>query len=688
MSSTLEARATRPLSAEDTPFALHAFRRMAFIRAFEKKCWDLSASTPPQIAGSLHFCAGQEAIPVGAAAALNDADRVVATYRGHGWALECGVTARELLGEICHRAIGINGGRAGSAYVMAPRRGFLGENSIVGAGAPIACGAAMAALHYKTGGVAIVSFGDGATSQGALHEAIVFAASRRLPVIFLCEANGWSEMTATPSIVPVDRLARRGSGYGIRGVTIDGNDPLAVRDSVRQAADVARSGEGPVFLECRTMRLWGHYNRDIEHYRPKEDRAAAEAADPIAVLHDRLVAAQVASSDQLAAIRREAEEEVAVLAEEVLAAPFPDPTTARHHVVALPAIAPTYADKGSGDEMSYIEAVNAALRAELESCPETMVYGEDVGFAGGIFGASRGLQREFGTARVFDTPIAESAILGSAVGAAICGLRPIVEIMWADFALVALDQLINQAANVRYITRGDCSVPMVVRMQQGATPGSCAQHSQSLEALLAHIPGLKVGLPATPQDAYDMLRAAAADPDPCIIIEARSLYQRRGRVSRDTAIQPVGGAFLRRPGSDAAIITWGTALFPSLDAAADLASDGIDVAVLDLRWLAPIDVSAIDALVSTCGGRIVVAHEANVTGGMGAEIVAGISERHGGHAGLALRRVGAPDIRMPAAPALQQAVLPDRTRIAQAVRDVVAVKPPGTAPRPTTRACT
>jgi 2-oxoisovalerate dehydrogenase E1 component len=534
----------------------------------------------------------------------------------------------------------------------------------------------MAALHNRTGGVALVSFGDGATSQGALHEAIVFAASRRLPVIFLCEANGWSEMTATRSIVPVDRLAKRGAGYGIRAVTIDGGDPLAVRDSVRLAADAARSGEGPVFIECRTIRLWGHYNRDVEHYRPKDDRAAAEAADPVALLHDRLVAAGIAAADELAAMRRAVDAEIAALADAVLAAPPPEADSARRHVVADPGAAAVAAGNAPAAEMSYIEAVNAALHAELESREDTVVYGEDVGHAGGIFGASRNLQREFGAARVFDTPIAESAILGSAVGAAICGLHPIVEIMWADFALVALDQLINQAANVRYITRGASSVPMVVRMQQGATPGSCAQHSQSLEALLAHIPGLRVGLPATPQDAYAMLRAAAADPDPCIIIEARSLYQRRGQVMRDGAVPPIGGACRRRSGKDAGIIAWGTAVHPSLEAAEELAAEGIDVAVLDLRWLSPIDTAAIDALVAGCGGRIVVAHEANLTGGMGAEIIAGIVERHGGAAGLSLRRVGSPDIRMPASPVLQQALLPDRARIAQAVRDVAVARRP------------
>ncbi len=638
---------------------------MSFIRAFERRCWDMSAATPPKIAGSLHFCAGQEAIPVGAAAALGTRDRVVATYRGHGRALETRITPAELMAEICHRATGINGGRAGSAYVMAPDRGFIGENSIVGAGGPVACGVAMALEKAGQGGVALVSFGDGATSQGALHEAFVFAISRRLPVIFLCEANGWSEMTPTREIVKTERLAKRAGGYGMRAATIDGGDPIAVRESVRLAAEAARRGEGPTFLECRTIRLWGHYNRDIEHYRPKEDRAAAEQADPIALLEGRLRASGI-EAERLAAIGREIDAEIETLSEAALAAPLPDAATARDHVVvALPAMAEAAAtDAPAATEMSYVEAVNAALRDELAARLEVVVFGEDVGHAGGSFGATRNLQREFGAGRVFDTPIAEAAILGSAVGAAMCGLRPVAEIMWGDFSLVALDQLFNQAANVRYISRGACSAPLVVRMQQGATPGSCAQHSQSLETLFAHIPGLRVGLPATPQDAYDMLRAAVAHPDPCVIIEARALYQQRGPVARGGAGQ-AGGARLRRKGRDAAIVCWGTAVGHALAASEALAGFGRDIAVLDLRWLSPIDDAAIDAVVAECGGRVVVAHEANLTGGMGAEIVARMLERHPG--GLSVRRVGTPDSRIPASPVLQQALLPSRDRIMAAL---------------------
>lgn len=657
----------------DREFSMRAYEQMARIRSFEELALRLSTDADPCIVGSVHTCIGQEAVPVGTLAALRPDDQVVATYRGHGWALQSGIEPYELMAELCHRADGVNGGRAGSALVMAPQHRFLGENSIVGAGVPIACGAAMAAVAQGSDRVVVVSFGDGATSQGALHEGLVLAAARRLPVLFVCENNGWSEMTPISEIVPLDRLARRASGYGIRGLTIDGTDPVAVRDTVALSVAGLRRGDGPVFLECRVPRMSGHYNRDIEHYRPKEDRADAARRDPLETFGARLVSAGMATPDGLAAIRSAAVDEASALAERVSAAGAPLPSSATDHVALPPAPVSAALVRTAGEprELTFIQAVNEALRADLAARPEMLAYGEDLGKAGGIFGATRSLQREFGAGRVFDTPIAESGILGSAIGAALCGQRPVVEIMWADFLLVALDQLINQAANVRYLTRGRHSVPLVVRTQQGATPGSCAQHSQSLEALIAHIPGLRVGLPSTPQDAYDMLRAAIADPDPCIIIESRALYQVKAPVTLWSDADPIGGATLRQPGNDVALIGWGAIMPHLLEASRLLRQDGIEAAVLDLRWLSPLDDAALSNVVLGCRGRAVVAHDANVTGGFGAEIVARLHERHGS---VHVRRVASPDIRVPASPVLQRARLPDAAAIVRAARSLVPAR--------------
>lgn len=629
-------------SAEEIEFLRATFARAAFIRAFEARALALTKTNPPQILGSVHLCAGQEVVPLAALAALRDDDQVLATYRGHGWALACGLDAEAVFAEICHRRSGLNGGRAGSAYLQAPHTRFIGENSIVGAGTTIACGIALANVAAGNGRVAIVAIGDGAMNQGSVQEAFAFASARKLPVIFVCEHNGWSELTATQDMFPVERLARR--------------------------------GEGPTLLECRVPRLWGHYNRDVEHYRSQADKRAAEAQDPLVLIAARLTAAGALSAEALADIAAAQEAAVAALSERALAAPVPETATACDHVIGSPPErgAPPVVETR---EMNYITAVNAALHAELAADARTLVYGEDVGKAGGIFGAAKNLQREFGAGRVFDTPIAENAILGSAIGAALAGLRPIVEIMWADFVFVAFDQLINQAANVRYLTGGRNTVPMVVRMQQGVTPGSCAQHSQSIEALLAHIPGLKLALAATPDDAYALLRAAAADPDPCIVIEARGLYQMNGMVHITDGAEAAGKARLHRQGHAAVVITWGTMLHAALGAAASLAEAGVEISVLDLRWPNPLDDAAMAAAIRSSGGRVLIVHEAVRTGGFAAEIAMRIQERFPEVLRAPVRRLTTPDIRIPASPVLQAAVLPNAATIAQAVRALVADEP-------------
>lgn len=649
-----------PLPSSDTSatsFLLDAYRRMQTIRIFEQNVQQLTRGDAPVITGSAHLCAGQEAIPVGALAALNSDDRVVATYRGHGWALESGVTVEELMAEICHRDAGINGGRAGSAYVTAPQRRFIGENSIVGAGGPIACGVAMAAQAQGSGRVVVVSFGDGALSQGALHEALVFAAARDLPVIFVCENNGWSELTPIANMAKVERLSRRSIGYGMEGATVDGCDVVAVRDAIARAASRARSGQGPTLLECKTVRLWGHYTRDVQHYRSKADKDDAVAREPIARLRAKLIETGQCSAAELDAIDASIVTELDATVQRCVAMEQPDPSTARNHNYADPNPAITSKVNVTEGEMTMAKAINAALRDELAEYPSTLLYGEDVGAPGGVFGVTGNLQKTFGEKRVFDTPIAESAILGSAVGAAIEGMRPIVEIMWGDFLLVALDSIVNQAANIRYHTRGQFGAPMVVRTQQGALPGSCAQHSQSLEGILAHIPGIKVGLPATPQDAYSMLRAAAHDPDPCILFESRGLYLNTGLVTTGGEIEPAFGARMRRSGENLAIITWGASVQDAMLAADLLAKQGHQVGVLDLRWLSPLDDQAIATTVASYG-RILIVHEANQTMGFGAEISARIAERHSANLKCPVRRLGTRDSRIPASPVLQAALVP------------------------------
>lgn len=633
-----------------------ALERMTLIRRFEETV--LKLSLDGRVQGSVHLCLGQEAIPVGAVAALRPTDRVLATYRGHGWALALGTDPSRLMAEIRHRATGVNGGRAGSPLLSDPEHGFFGENSIVGAGVPIGGGLALAARVRGEDRVILTSIGDGAMNQGSVTEGLVFAAAKSLPLIVLCENNGWSEMTATSSLLRNPELADRAIALGIEALVVDGDDPFAVRGAVASAAALCRDGRGPVFIDARTHRLSGHYNRDIQHYRPKPDQAVALAAEPLA----RLVRDHDIASSALADI----EASVAAAIDAALAfaedSPVPDSATAADHTYGLPLDTPA-GPAAPTETVTYQKAINAALRDELTSRPDLLIFGEDVGDAGGIFGVTRSLQREFGPERVFDTPISESAILGASVGAGMAGVTTVAEIMWGDFLFVAFDQLINQASNVRYVNQSRLHAPMTVRVQQGATPGSCAQHAQSVEAILAHIPGIKVGLPATVQDAYDMTRAAIADPDPTIVVEHRILYQTLGDLSTGGAVERADGAGWRRAGRGGTIVTWGAMVPEALAAAETLSERGIEIGVLDLRWLRPLDVAALDDAVSRGGGRVLVVHEAVEQGGFGAEVVATISARSFADLSGPVLRLGARDSRTPASPVLQRALIPDRESI-------------------------
>ncbi|WP_169582046.1 MULTISPECIES: alpha-ketoacid dehydrogenase subunit alpha/beta [Microbacterium] len=643
---------------------------VAFIRALEEHA--LTLRRQELVSGSIHVCVGQETAPVVAAGVLDQRDRVISTYRGHGWALASGVPPMQLMSELLGRGTGTNGGRGGSPYLSAPEYGFIGENSIVGAGAPIANGVAMGLRAAGEGGVCVVAFGDGATNQGAVHEAMVFAVARNLPVIFVCENNGWSEMTPISATVPHVSLEQRAAGYGINTRVASGSDLSTMHDVFADVVERARRGDGPSFVEVHSPRLLGHYSGDIEHYRSAEDRASAAARDPLKLLAAQLADQSIDERGRVDAIIESARAAADEAVQIALSQPLPSAESALAHITAAKPPAFASADaSGAKEELTYAQAVNRALISEMSERPEVVTFGEDIAIPGGTFGVTRNLYKTFGEERAFDTPIAEAAILGAALGASLEGLRPVVEIMWTDFLFVAFDQVVNQMSNVRYLSRGSRSAPLVVRMQQGITPGSCAQHSQSLEALLAHIPGIKVGLPSDAQDAYAMLRAAVADPDPVFIIESRALYGEKAAVDLGGATEAVGGARLLKQGHDLLIVTWGRMARTALRAAEQLEASGVSASVLDLRWLSPLDDEAIGNALKSSGGRLLVAHEANLTGGFGAEVAARAASKYFWLLDAPVARVAMPDVRVPASPTLQEAILPNAEWIVRGAMGLV-----------------
>jgi pyruvate dehydrogenase E1 component beta subunit len=320
-------------------------------------------------------------------------------------------------------------------------------------------------------------------------------------------------------------------------------------------------------------------------------------------------------------------------------------------------------------EMRYIDAIGAALRAEMTADPGVVVLGEDVS-VGGPFGATAGLAEEFGGERVLDTPISEATVMGLAVGAAATGIRPVVEVMFIDFITLAMDQLVNHAAKLRYMSGGRLSVPLTVRTSAGAAGGAGAHHSQSLESWFLHVPGLKVVAPSTPADAYGLLRAAIRDDDPVLFVEHRNLYWTRGEVDLAAGPGRLGEAAVVRSGTDVTVAAASGSVPQALAAADVLEERGIDVEVVDLRTLAPLDDAALLASVRRTR-RLVVAHEAPVSGGFGAEVAARVQEQAFGVLAAPIGRVGAPFTPVPASLTLEQTYLPGPEDVVAAVERVV-----------------
>ena len=502
---------------------------MVLIRGFEERVAVLYRDG--LVPGFVHLSIGQEAAAVGACWGLRPDDVITSTHRGHGHCLAKGLDPLGMFAELMAREEGTNRGRGGSMHIADPKLGIFGANGIVAAGLPIAVGAATAAQIRGRDTVAVAFFGDGAAAQGAFHEALNLAAVWQLPVIFFCENNGYSEFSPAAT-QHATTLEQRAAGYALPYVFVDGNDVVATAEAMQAVVDAARGG-GPAVVEATTYRWHGHYEGDPQRYRPVEEVREWQARDPLIVHRRRLAAAGVAEAE--------------VAAIEAAVASDLDEAAARAGSLAPPAgdglfdfvlrerprsDEPPVVPEGS-DEIRTMDAIRGALEKELAEDDRVFLAGIDVGEGGNVFGLTRGLRERFGE-RVRDTPISETAIVGLAVGAAMAGLRPVVEVMYLDFLGVCLDQLLNQAAKLPFMTGGAAEMGLVVRTQFGAGRSSGSQHSQSLEALLAHIPGLSVVMPSTPADTYGLLRAAIRDPNPVVFIENRLLYGMKGPAPRPT----------------------------------------------------------------------------------------------------------------------------------------------------------
>ena len=638
-------------------------RRMMVIRGFEERVAALYRDG--EVPGFVHLSIGQEASAVGACWPLHDRDVITSTHRGHGHCLAKGLDPLGMFAELMARDSGTNRGRGGSMHIADPSIGIFGANGIVGAGMPIAVGAAAASHLRGDGGVAVAFFGDGAVAQGAFHESLNLAAVWNMPVVFWCENNGYAEFSSAAD-QHAATLAQRAGGYGVDHVAVDGNDVVATAATMARVLDIVRSEQRPMIVEATTYRWHGHYEGDPQRYRTDDELDEWKQRDPIIVQRQRLTSMGVAD-DELDTLAADIAVELDAAVETARSAAVPELDTVTNFVVrARPPIPEPPAPPADAPVFRTMDAIHDALQVELATDAEVFVAGIDVAAGGNVFGLMRGLHDEFGD-RVRDTPISETAIMGLGVGAAMAGMKPVVEIMYLDFVGVCLDQLLNQAAKMPFMTGGNAAMALTVRTQFGAGRSSGSQHSQSLEALLAHIPGLSVVMPSTPADTYGLLRAAIQDPNPIVFIENRLLYGMKGPRPGADHIVPIGKAAVVRSGTDITLVSVSRMVHEAVAAAEAVAEEGISVEVIDLRTVAPLDMTTILESVHRTS-RLAIAHEAVMPFGIGAEIAATVAREGFWDLDAPIERIGALASPAPYAPGLEQAWLPNRDDIAATLR--------------------
>ena len=633
--------------------ALH--RTMLRIRRFDERTIELFLAG--EVKGTAHSCVGQEAIAAGACSVLDRADFIVSHHRGHGHCLAKGADMRRMMAELMGRVTGTCRGLGGSMHIADLELNILGANGVVGAGIGIGTGAALAAQIKHSGTCGVAFFGDGAANEGIFHEALNLASLWKLPVVYLCENNQYGLSTAMADSTAIGRLSERAAAYRMPGITIDGNDVLAVREAMAEACERARRGDGPTLVEAMTYRWGDHSMRaNLPRYRGEDEEAGWRERDPLA-RSEALLRAQGVASPALDAVRADAEAEIedAIAFARASAAPtwaeIEGAITAPHDATPernLPASRP----------LSMTEAIAEALQQEMERDERVFLIGEDVARIGGIFGCSRGLLERYGPERVRDTPISEQAIAASAVGAAISGLRPVVEIQIFDFCTLMMDMIVNQAAKFRFMLGGRATVPIVFRGPQGGGIRLAAQHSQSLEAWFMHVPGLVVLAPSNPYDAKGLLAAAIRDDNPVVFLENKMLYVAGRQPVPEVAYAiPIGVAAIRRHGDHLTIVATLAMVERALKAARQLEREGISCEVIDPRTLRPLDSAAILRSVKKTS-RLMIVHEGWKTGGFGAEVAAIVAEEAIDWLDAPIVRLGGRDTPMPYNDQLEAQSLP------------------------------
>ncbi len=609
------------------------------------------------------------------------------------------------ISELFGKESGYGKGRGGGMHIFDFRVGHLGANAIVGGGVPIATGAAMTCRididKAKKGRVVCCFAGDGAYANGVVLESLNWACQKQftnpemtsivkgLPIIY-CIVNNHFGMTgrAEGEVSGLDFLARRAAGFDINNMhaeIVNGMDALAVRDALLRAKNIALKDNGPILLELNTYRYYGHSLSDPRNeYRTKDEEEKWKQIDPLSSFRKRLLDEKIFSEKEIKAIENTVIERNAKAARMAVDSPDPIPEDVIKYMYAdsfcdeVPKVYQKLDPKGpepmlkrdSEGKLNYRDAIKEGIIEEMKRDARVVLYGEDIADYGGAFKLSKGLLEFFGRGRIFNTPISEACICGSAVGMAMTGYRPVAELMYMDFALMASDQISNQAAKWHYMTGGNVKVPIVIRCSVGGGKGYGGQHSQSLESIFCHIPGTYVAYPSNPYDAKGLIKTAIRDDNPVIFVEGQLLYGVKGLVPQEEYMIPFGEANVIREGNDITLIAWGPAVEDAIKAVAKLSEEGISVELIDPRTLVPFDWTAVVESVKKTGRAIVVSQCVDI-GSYTGEIVSGIVEKCFDYLDAPVLKVGAKNGIAPQAHTLEKVYLPSVEDIIVAAKRIM-----------------